>query len=425
MECGKWGTLGEEMIGDRKEKMKKNIQDSPAADIISLDKIDSRQYARFKVGVEEVDRVLGGGLVPGSLVLMSGEPGIGKSTILAQIVNALSRNGQKALYVSGEESAAQVKDRFSRLNCDLGRIGFIGETNTDKILSAALKNKPNILIIDSIQTVYSNEVDGEAGGIAQIRANTVKYLEVAKRHDVAVILVGHITKDGQVAGPKSLEHIVDTVIHLESEKSGLYRLLRAAKNRFGSVNEVGIFEMTGGGFVEVKNPSSLFIDDGQEAVSGSVISSVMEGTRPFMVEIQALVSKTVFGYPQRKSSGFDMNRLQVLAAVLAKRANIQLGNQDIVVNIAGGHKVSDPGLDLAVCAAIISSLLNITVDKKTFILGEVGLGGEVRATRFLKERIKEAERLGFKSAIVPSVNIKSDIIKLIKIRKTEELKNNI
>lgn len=420
LECGSWGTLEKQTISKEKN-MEKSLEYAPA-EIINFDNLKNKNLERFVTGVGEIDRVLGGGLVPGSLILISGEPGIGKSTMLAQIANLIAKKSEKdVIYVSGEESGAQVKDRLERLSCNTKKIEFIGDTNTEKICASIIKNKPSLVIVDSIQTVRTNLVPSEAGSINQIRASTVKFLEVAKEHDVTIILVGHITKDGQVAGPKSLEHIVDTVIYLENDPSHNYRILRAAKNRFGSVNELGVFEMTGGGFCEIKNPSAVFLDDHDQKISGSVVSCVIEGTRPFLVEIQALVSKTVFGYPVRKASGFDLNRLQVIAAVLTKRAGVNLTNQDIVLNIVGGLKINDPSLDLAVCAAIISSLLNQTFDPKTIVLGEVGLGGEVRNIARLGERLKEAEKLGFKDAVTPNVTIEKLKLSQKKIKNLEEL----
>lgn len=419
LECGSWGTLKEETLSG-KEEQKETIKKLGGAKVIDLSALKSAPLERLKTGINEIDRVLGGGLVPGSLILLSGEPGIGKSTLVAQIAGAI---GQKAatIYVSGEESAPQVKARLDRLKCDISNLKFISETNIEKIIASASQLKPDILIVDSIQTVYSALIPAEAGNISQIRAAAVKFLELAKENEITVLLVGHITKDGQVAGPKSLEHIVDTVLYLENETNNNYSLLRATKNRFGSVNELGVLEMTGSGFEEVKNPSLVFIAGGNGNLSGSVIGCVIEGTRPFLVDLQALVSKTIFGYPQRKSSGFDLNRLQVLSAVISKRTKINLITQDIILNVVGGLKISDPALDLAACAAIISSQANKSLNRETLVLGEVGLGGEVRPVFRLEERLKEAERLGFKDAIIPNVEVKPGKIKLTKIKNLNEL----
>jgi DNA repair protein RadA/Sms len=405
LECGGWGTLNEDMVDDRAKDKKERAQ-IPAAEMVDLSKMESNKQARIVTNIGEINRVLGGGLVPGSITLISGDPGVGKSTLLAQVADALAQKNHKVAYFSGEESATQIKDRLERLNCDLQKIDFAPETNVERINSRLRKDKPALAIIDSIQTVYSSMRPSEIGSVGQIRAATISFLEVAKQQGIAIILVGHITKDGQVAGPKSLEHIVDTVLYLESDKRGEYRILRSQKNRFGSVAEVGIFEMTGTGMKEVKNPSGIFVDENIESMPGAVTSVVMEGTRPFLVEVQALVTKTVFGYPQRKASGFDLNRLQVLTAVLTKRGNINLGNQDVIVNIVGGQKISDPALDLAVSTAILSSLLNIQIKKDTVVIGEVGLGGEVRKVAKQKERLSEAKKLGY-SNYISSDNVKN------------------
>jgi DNA repair protein RadA/Sms len=418
LECGSWGTLHEETLDSKevaKDAVKKAVNKAGGAELIDLSAIKATSLERLKTNIAEIDRVLGGGLVPGSLVLLSGEPGIGKSTLVAQIANAVGKN-YETVYVSGEESAAQVKSRLSRLECDLKNLKFISETNIEKIVSTAVRVKPDILIIDSIQTVYSSLIPTEAGNISQIRAAAVKFLELAKENDIAVLLIGHITKDGTVAGPKSLEHIVDTVLYLENETNNNYCLLRATKNRFGSVNELGVLEMTGTGFKEVKNPSLIFVESGLNNIPGSVIGCVIEGTRPFLVDMQALVTKTIFGYPQRKTSGFDAGRLQVLSAVISKRTKINLIGADIILNVVGGLKISDPALDLAACSAIISSSANKNFDRHTIVLGEVGLGGEVRNVFRLEERLKEAERLGYTSAIIPNVEVKAGKLKLIKIK---------
>jgi len=419
LECGSWGTLREE-VSDSRDAQKEMTKKLGGAEVIDLATIKATSLERLKTGISEIDRVLGGGLVPGSLVLLSGEPGIGKSTLVAQIANAVGKK-HETIYVSGEESAVQVKARLSRLECDFKNLKFISETNIEKIVATASRLRPNILIIDSIQTVYSSLIPTEAGNISQIRAAAVKFLELAKENDIAIFLIGHITKDGQVAGPKSLEHIVDTVLYLENETNNNFCLLRATKNRFGSVNELGVLEMTGIGFKEVKNPSLVFVESGLNNISGSVIGCVIEGTRPFLIDIQALVTKTVFGYPQRKASGFDISRLQVLSAVISKRTKVNLISADIILNVVGGLKISDPALDLAACAAIISSNANKNFDRRTIVLGEVGLGGEVRNVFRLEERLKEAERLGYLNAIIPNVEVKGGKLNLSKIKDLSEL----
>jgi DNA repair protein RadA/Sms len=308
------------------------------------------------------------------------------------------------------------------LACKLDNIKFTSETNADKIIAAAMEAKPRLLIVDSIQTIYTAEAPGEAGSLTQIRASAAKFLGLAKQHNITIILIGHITKDGQLAGPKSLEHIVDTVIYLETDSSQNYRLLRATKNRFGSINEIGIFAMTGTGFEAVSNSSAIFLEQSETEMPGSVISAVMEGTRPFLVEIQALVSKTIFGYPQRKTSGFDANRLQVLAAVMAKRSKINLMTQDIILNMVGGLKINDPGLDLAVCLAITSSMLNKAIKRDWLVLGEVGLGGEIRPVTRLDDKLREAEKLGFTTAIIPDqkTQVTSGGISIIRVKNIGE-----
>jgi DNA repair protein RadA/Sms len=420
LECGSWGTLGEEIKDKQEDDKKKLVKAIGGADLVDLRQVDTLNLQRLVTGIGEVDRVLGGGIVPGSLILLSGEPGIGKSTLVAQIADALAKNNL-VVYASGEESAAQVKGRLERLGCSLDNLLFIGETNIEKIISSVLKAEPDLVIVDSIQTVYSSLIPSEAGGINQIRGGAVKFMELAKEHDISVILIGHITKDGQVAGPKSLEHIVDTVLYLEAETNNNYCLLRASKNRFGSVNELGILEMTGTGFKPVENPSLVFIDSSHADLAGSVIGCVVEGTRPFLVDIQALVSKTVFGYPQRKASGFDLNRLQVLSAVLTKRTKVNLTSQDIILNVVGGLRLNDPALDLAVCAAIMSSNYNKSFDRHTIVLGEVGLGGEIRAVSKIEQRLAEAEKLGFTTAIIPDIEVKDHKIKTIKLKNLSDL----
>jgi DNA repair protein RadA/Sms len=420
LECGSWGTLGEEIKDKQEDDKKKLVKAIGGADLVDLRQVDTLNLQRLVTGIGEVDRVLGGGIVPGSLILLSGEPGIGKSTLVAQIADALAKNNL-VVYASGEESAAQVKGRLERLGCSLDNLRFIGETNIEKIISSVLKAEPDLVIVDSIQTVYSSLIPSEAGGINQIRGGAVKFMELAKEHDISVILIGHITKDGQVAGPKSLEHIVDTVLYLEAETNNNYCLLRASKNRFGSVNELGILEMTGTGFKPVENPSLVFIDSSHADLAGSVIGCVVEGTRPFLVDIQALVSKTVFGYPQRKASGFDLNRLQVLSAVLTKRTKVNLTSQDIILNVVGGLRLNDPALDLAVCAAIMSSNYNKSFDRHTIVLGEVGLGGEIRAVSKIEQRLAEAEKLGFTTAIIPDIEVKAHKIKIIKLKNLSDL----
>lgn len=425
LECGSWGTLKEEVRDEHQAKRTSVSANIGAAEVLDLRTVIDTHQGRFSTGLGEFDRVLGGGIVPGSLVLIGGEPGIGKSTLLAQAAEGLAKNKSVkggVLYISGEESALQVKARLERLGCDLANIKFGAETNIERIAAAALKEKPALLIIDSVQTVYSPLLPSEPGSLNQIRAVAVKCLELAKQHGIAVFLIGHITKDGQIAGPKSLEHIVDAVAYLEREEANNYSLLRATKNRFGSANELGVFEMTGTGFKEVADPSQIFLSHSSEPLAGSVVSAVIEGSRPFLINIQALVTKTVFGYPQRRAAGFDLNRLQVLTAVLSKRDKFNLSNYDVILNVVGGVKTSDPALDLAAATAIVSSLLNQPVDQKLIVLGEVGLGGEIRNVTRLEARLKEAERLGFKAAAIPaSAVMESNKLEIAKIKKVSEI----
>jgi len=417
LECGGWGTLVADIKDNKKIEEENMLSKIGLAGITDLSQLKDGGNIRLTSAISEVDRVLGGGLVMGSINLLSGEPGVGKSTILAQIANSLLKNNKNlsdVLYISGEESASQVKLRLERLKCDLKKFKFIGETNLEKIISTVVKSKPSMLIVDSIQTIYSASLLSEAGGVGQIRMVAVKFMELAKKYNIPVFLIGHITKDGQVAGPKSLEHIVDVVLYLENDGRGGHCILRSVKNRFGSVNEIGVLEMTGTGFDEVKNPSLSFLDgDLSLSFPGSVFSCVIEGRRPFLINVQALVSKTVFGYPQRKSSGFDSNRLQVLSAVISKKQKLDLMSQDIILNIVGGFKTSDPALDLAVSLAIISSFLNKELGGKTMVLGELGLGGELRSISHLDMRLKEVEKMGFDTVILPDMALAKDKEKLI------------
>jgi DNA repair protein RadA/Sms len=417
LECGGWGTLQMQTVDLKLDD--KTAVVSPA-EIIDLGKLGQQDnFDRLITKLEELDRVLGGGIMRGSLILLGGEPGIGKSTLVAQIATAISQNGE-VIYVSGEESGSQIKSRFDRLNIKTDKIKFLSETNAEKISATINQLKPSLAIIDSIQTISSSEVAGEAGGVNQIRGSAVNFLTAAKKTGTAIILVGHITKDGSLAGPKTLEHIVDSVLYIETETNHDYRILRATKNRFGSINEIGIFHMTTQGFKEVPNPALIFIEQGQ-LITGSVISCITQGTRAFLTEVQALVTKTVFGYPQRKASGFDLNRLSVLIAVLTKRANLNLTNQDVILNVVGGLKVSDHSLDLAVCLAIASSLLNQLIENKLMVLGEVGLGGEIRQMARLEQKLNQAEKLGFLKAIVPPGEYSVKKIKLIKIKNVQEM----
>jgi DNA repair protein RadA/Sms len=416
LECGGWGTLKEEIKDVEGDK---RVIVGKLAEVFELSEIKDEKLVRIKTHMDELNRVFGGGIVPGSLVLLSGEPGIGKSTIVAQIAGEVAESGT-VIYASGEESAPQVKERLVRINALKKNIKFLSETNVESIVGTAKKIAPRLLIVDSIQTIFTASLDSEPGSVSQIRASAAYLLELAKENNIPIIIIGHITKDGSVAGPKTLEHMVDTVIYLEADDSNDFRILRATKNRFGSTNELGIFTMTGVGFREVANPSAVFVERDEANISGSVISVVMEGTRPFLAEIQALVTKTVFGYPQRKSSGYDLNRLQVLIAVMSKRTKINLSTQDVILNIIGGLKINDYSIDLAVCLAIASSLSNKPIKKNIIAIGEVGLGGEIRKATKLDVRLKEAAKLGFKTAYIPNQPTEGSGIEIVKFKNLGE-----
>ncbi len=422
-ECGGWGTMQPQIKDESQDRKKYQEHAVAPAEAMDLENIKQNKLQRIKTNIKEVDRVFGRGIAVGSVSLLSGEPGIGKSTLATQMLNSMKRDAiGEVVYISGEESAEQVKARLQRLGCELKNLKFISNTNVEKFLATVKGLDAGLIIIDSVQTIYTRESDSEPGSVIQIRATASKLLEFAKENNIAVILIGHITKDGQLAGPKSLEHIVDTVLYLESELTEKsYCLLRGTKNRFGSVNEIGVLEMTGNGFREIVNSSSIFLETENSNISGSIISCVMDGSKPFFVDVQALTTKTVFGYPQRRSSGLGVNRLQVLTSVLTKRTNFNLINQDVILNIVGGLKVTDPALDLASCLAIISSFLDKSVPRTTLVMGEVGLGGEIRNVAKLDFRLKEAQKLGFKKVIIPKIKQKNvtnlDIIKVKDIKE--------
>jgi DNA repair protein RadA/Sms len=398
LECGTWGSLGASAAGDTGPKGAARLlsRGKPAA-AVRLGDLGSGTTRRVLTGIGEFDRVLGGGLVPGSLVLVSGEPGIGKSTLLLQTAAAL----EGALYVSGEESADQIAMRFKRLGLASPTLKFVPETDFGVIAATIEAEKPSLAIIDSIQTTTASDIGGETGGVSQIRGVTAGFMELAKRTGVPLLIVGQVTKDGAVAGPKMLEHLVDVVISFEGDRASNYRLLRTVKNRFGSTDEIGVFEMAGSGLKEVANPSSFFLTDRTSGVPGSVVTCIMEGTRPILVEIQALASRTTFGYPQRRAAGFDSNRLQVLLAVMTERLGINTGTHDIHLNVAGGYRVSEPAADAAVILAIASAITGKPLPSSLAAFGEVGLGGELRPVPLADRRLTEAKRLGFKETIAP------------------------
>ncbi|CAA9579407.1 MAG: DNA repair protein RadA, partial [uncultured Thermomicrobiales bacterium] len=358
--------------------------------------------ARMQVPISEFNRVVGGGLVPGSLVLIGGDPGIGKSTLITQVASALAKEEGGALYVSAEESAQQLKLRVDRLKLPTAGFAVLPETNLELVLDAAEERPPGLLIVDSIQTVYLEDLSSAAGSVSQVRGCTERLMRWAKPAQVPVLIVGHVTKEGAIAGPRVLEHMVDAVLYLEGDRFGQYRILRAVKNRFGSTNEVGIFEMGDSGMREVSNPSEAFLQERAASASGSTVAVTLEGTRPLLVEVQALASVTQNPMPRRTANGVDQNRLQMLAAVLAKRVGLPLGGQDLFVNVVGGLKVDEPAVDLAVVGAIASSFRDVPIDPATTMIGEVGLSGELRSVGDLPRRLREAARLGFGRAIVPA-----------------------
>jgi DNA repair protein RadA/Sms len=367
-----------------------------AAQPMSLNSIVTRHEERLTTGISEFDEVLGGGIVAGSLILLGGDPGIGKSTLALQLSLKLPDD---VLYVSGEESVHQIKYRANRLGSKHG-LEVLAETDLEAVLATVEASHPKLVIIDSVQTMYSESSTGVAGGVAQVTGAVQRIMRVAKTNHISFIIIGHVTKEGFIAGPKTLEHMVDTVLYLEGERFASFRILRCVKNRFGTTNEVGVFEMAGEGLVEVLNPSQLFMGDGGVKASGNVATAIVEGSRALLVEIQALTSVTNFGYPKRTTAGYDANRLQLLTAILSKRANINLSNQDIYVNVVGGIKIDEPGADLAVALAIVSSMKDIILEK-TVVVGELGLSGEVRYVSNLEKRIKEAEKLGLSRIICP------------------------
>jgi len=363
--------------------------------------VESVEHRRLRVPLEEFNRVLGGGVVPGSVVLLGGDPGIGKSTLLLQVGNLVAQHGGPVLYVSGEESAEQVKLRADRLGTIADDLYMVAETDVEAIIALTQELKPVLLIVDSIQTMHTADLDSLAGSVGQVRESTARLTRLAKGHEIGAFLVGHVTKEGSLAGPKTLEHMVDTVLYLEGDQYHAYRLLRSVKNRFGPANEIGVFDMQGQGLTEVVNPSALFLSERQERAAGSVVTVTLEGSRPLLVEVQSLVTATHFGLPRRTANGIDLNRLVLLAAVLSKRAGLPLGTQDVYVNVAGGMRLSEPAVDLAVVVAIASSMREVPVGDVA-VLGEVGLGGEVRSINQAARRVAEAGKLGFTRYVVPS-----------------------
>ena len=402
--CGEWNTFVEEVIVKTNNKQTVGSNGQTPNKPQKISDIETSEEKRYNTQNNELNRVLGGGLVPGSMVLIGGEPGIGKSTLALQI--ALNLKNHTTLYISGEESAQQIKLRGNRLNSDNDRCLIVSETSMENIFSHIKNTKPDILVIDSIQTLGTQVVESAPGSISQIRECTAQLLRFAKESSVPVLLIGHITKDGNLAGPKILEHIVDTVLQFEGDQNHMYRILRATKNRFGSTSEMGIYEMRSNGLREVSNPSELLLSSNDESLSGVAISASMEGMRPFLIEVQALVSTAAYGTPQRSSTGFDLRRLNMLLAVLEKRAGFRIGTKDVFLNIAGGIKVNDPAIDLAVIIAVLSSSMDISLPKEVCFAGEIGLSSEIRPVNRIDQRISEAEKLGFKHIFIPKNNSK-------------------
>lgn len=398
MECGKWGTLVEGVEPLKSGKQENSGVTHAPVKTTKLSEIKNSGAARIKTNIGELDTVLGGGLVTGSVLLLGGEPGIGKSTLALQLAARLT----SSLYLSGEESVAQIKLRAERLKLTAPTLKLANETNVETIMATIEKEKPGLVVIDSVQTIATEAAAGEPGSMTQIRAVAALLQGAAKKNNAAIILIGQVTKDGAVAGPKILEHTVDTVLYLEGDKFHQYRILRAVKNRFGSTDEIGIFSMEENGLVEVKNPTAVFLTEQAEKTSGSVVTCLMEGTRPLLLEIQALVTKTNFGYPQRRASGFDLNRLQMLIAILAKRSGLPLDSYDVFVNVIGGIEASEPGTDLAVLLAVASAAKNKPLPHSLVTFGEVGLSGEVRPVGHVKRRLEEIKKMGFTYAVVPA-----------------------
>lgn len=429
--CGAWSTLEERIIEDKANKRGLGGQDLESSSQ-TLKSIQSQESQRLSTGNSEFDRTLGGGLAPGSLILIGGDPGIGKSTLVLQTLATMSAANVKTLYVSGEESAVQVKIRSERLELSGSDMLLMCETNLEKVLAEAKRIQPEILVIDSIQTVYKTELPGTPGSVTQLRECTLELMVYAKNTGCITILVGHVTKDGQIAGPRILEHMVDTVAYFEGDRNHQYRVLRTIKNRFGATDEIGVFEMTSRGLEAVENPSKVFLQNSEEPLPGSVISCTLEGTRALLFETQALVSQTNYAVPQRVAAGIDPKRLTIILALLEKFASIRIGSSDVFASIAGGLKVNDAGTDLALALAIASNLLSIPMPKQSLVIGELGLSGEVRSVNLLEWRIKEAMRLGFGEILIPAsgkIPKISNEIKITKVAKIQEavdwLKNSV
>lgn len=425
--CKSWNSFVEEPIAKIHPQVSRGIggiANGKAAKPLTMKEIDLREEDKMLTGISELDRVLGGGIVPGSLVLVGGDPGIGKSTLLLQVCHQLSDAGTKVLYISGEESQKQIKMRAERIGEFTDNLKVLCETNLDLIRETIEREEPSVVVIDSIQTMYRETVTAAPGSVSQVREATGLLLQLAKGLGVAIFIVGHVTKDGTVAGPRVLEHMVDTVLYFEGDRHASYRLLRGVKNRFGATDEVGVFEMTEQGLTQVSNPSEYMLNGRPEGAAGSIVSCSMEGTRPILLEIQALVCHSNFGIPRRQAAGTDFNRLNLLMAVLEKRVGLQMSDCDAYVNLAGGMKITEPAMDLGIALAVVSSFKNCAIDEHTLCFGEVGLSGEVRAVNMVEGRVKEAKKLGFTTCILPAANLeaakKVEGIRLVGVKSVQD-----
>lgn len=413
-DCNSWNSfIEEDYAAVSSSQTKERVSLYKEAPVLLKDVV-ARDEDRIKTNISELDRVLGGGIVKGSVILIGGDPGVGKSTISLQVCNHLTKQGVGVLYVSGEESVAQTKLRAKRLGeSETDNLYIVNQTDLSLIVEYIKKLKPQVVIIDSIQVIFDSGISSSSGSVSQVRECSGILTQLAKTTGTSIFIIGHVTKEGALAGPRVLEHIVDTVLYFEGDRFAIYRILRAVKNRFGSTNEIGVFEMGAGGLLEVKNPSEIFLSERPSDVSGTIVTSILEGTRPLLVEIQSLVSRSSFGYARRRAQGFDFNRLSLLVAVLEKRMGLALEAEDIFVNVAGGIKIEDPAADLAVCAVIASSFREQVVLSRAVVLGEVGLSGEIRSISQVLTRINEAEKLGFKHCVLPKNSIKN-----IKLKKS-------
>lgn len=422
--CKEWNTFVEELVDKKSISSSGRIDSAKRAEPIPLSAIDTTEEVRMSTGMKELDRVLGGGIVKGALMLVGGDPGIGKSTLLLQVCRNLAQASAYVLYISGEESLQQIKMRAERIGAFPDNLELLSETNLDLIREVIERKKPQVVVIDSIQTMYREEVGSAPGSVSQVRESTAVLMQIAKGLGISIFVVGHVTREGTVAGPRTLEHMVDTVLYFEGENHESYRILRGVKNRFGSTNEIGMFEMRTEGLVEVENPSEFMLSGKPEGESGSVVVCSMEGTRPILLEIQALVCHSFFNNPRRTSTGIDFNRLNLLMAVLEKRLGLSLSDCDAYVNIAGGIRITEPAVDLGIVLAIISCKKDIVIDDHTICFGEVGLSGEVRAVNMAEQRVLEARKLGFHRCILPQVCVENlkrvDGIKLIGVRNVSE-----